>query len=144
MTNEERAMRRSGISVAIIGLIFAIVSIPQLHFLMWPFLQLAYWPLAEVPHELMVPTGVMVAITGGLTVGMGMMLWAIATYIMPVAAEAGRKVVRTSAWSWFAVDSTFSILTGAPFNAVLNIAFLALMLLCLNRKGAAFEQSAST
>lgn len=56
------------------------------------------------------------------------MMWTVGTEVMPIAPDAGRKVILFSALIWFVTDSTFSIVAGSPFNAALNLIFLALML----------------
>ncbi|MEL6640303.1 MAG: hypothetical protein AAFP98_03150, partial [Pseudomonadota bacterium] len=92
------------------------------------FLQLAYWPMQTVPAALSVPAPLLIAITGGLTAGLGGMMWALGTHVVPLSAEVAAKVTRTAAWTWFVTDSAASVLAGAPFNAVLNLTFLVLML----------------
>ena len=136
MTQQQTAMRRSGWALIVIGVLFALTALPLLHPAARIFLQIAYWPMQQVPFGLIVPIPLLVAITGGLTVGLGGMLWALGTYVAPLSPDAARKVTWVAAWSWFCTDSTASILVGAPFNAVLNLTFLALMLLsCRPRAG---------
>ena len=128
MTQQQTAMRRSGIALAAIGAFFAIAALPAFHPIIQIFLQIAYWPLHTVPSDLLVPVPLLVAITGGLTAGLGGMLWSLGTYVAPVSPIAATKVTQIAAWSWFCTDSTASVLVGAPFNVVLNLSFLALML----------------
>jgi len=129
MTQQQTAMRRSGIALAVIGAFFAIAALPAFHPIIQIFLQIAYWPLHTVPSDLLVPIPLLVAITGGLTAGLGGMLWSLGTNVAPVSPIAATKVTQITAWSWFCTDSTASVLVGAPFNVVLNLSFLALMLL---------------
>ena len=124
----EKAMRRNGVVVMSTGVIFALAVLPALHGALWFFLQLAYWPMVEVPLDLAAPVGLTVAISGGLTAGLGGALWALGRHVAPVAPEAARRCAIVMGWTWFAVDSTASVLAGAPFNAVLNLLFLALIL----------------
>ena len=128
MSDLEKAMRRNGVITAGFGVVFALAVLPPFHDVLRLFLQLAYWPMAEVPAELQVPVGVTVAISGGLTAGLGMVLWALGRHVAPIAPEAARRCTIIMGWSWFAVDSTASVLAGAPFNAVLNLIFLALIM----------------
>lgn len=128
MTHQQIALRRSGIGLIVVGVFFALAALPPLHAVARIFLQVAYWPMQSVPAELNVPTPLLIAITGGLTAGLGGMMWALGTYVAPVSAEAAAKVTRMAAWTWFVTDSTASVLVGAPFNVVLNLSFLGLML----------------
>jgi hypothetical protein len=134
MTKEQKTMRINGIIVAALGFVLAAAAWAPLYPLAKLFLNLAHWPFSGAP-PILDPTGrLMLAIGGGLTAGIGAMMWAVGTEVMPVAPEAGRKVVLYSALVWFVTDSTFSIVAGSPFNAALNLVFLALMLWPLNFK----------
>lgn len=122
-------MRRAGWVLIATGILFAFAALPMFHPLARYFLQIAYWPVHDVSHELTLPAPLLVAISGGLTAGLGGMVWALGTHVAGTAPDAATKVTQTAAWCWFCTDSIASILVGAPFNAVLNLSFLALMLL---------------
>jgi len=128
MTQQQSAMRRAGCVLIATGVFFAIAALPLFHPLVKYFLQIAYWPIYALPPELVLPAPLLVAITGGLTAGLGGMLWALGTHVAGTAPEAAAKVTQMAAWVWFCTDSTASVLVGAPFNAVLNLSFLLLML----------------
>ena len=66
----------------------------------------------------------MSAISGGLLIGWGLMLWMLATRLYPKDSELAKQLIVTSVLAWFVVDSTGSILSGAPLNALLNVSFL--------------------
>lgn len=129
MTQQQYAMRISGLSLIAIGILFAVSVLPILHPVVRVFLQIAYWPMHSVPAELAIPVPLLVAISGGLTAGLGGMLWALGTHVAEKFPEAAAKVTQIAAWSWFCTDSTASIMAQAPFNVVLNLAFLAVMLI---------------
>lgn len=129
MTKQQSAMRRSGIAMIVIGVLFAVAALPALHPVVKIFLQLAYWPMHSIPPDLLVPVPLLVAITGGLTAGLGGMLWSLGAYVAPVSPMVAARVTQIAAWSWFCTDSMASVLVGAPFNVVLNLSFLLLMLL---------------
>lgn len=134
MTKEQKAMRINGIIIAAVGFSLAATAWPPLYPLVKLFLNLAHWPFSGAP-EILDPTGrLMLAIGGGLTAGIGAMMWTVGTEVMPIAPDAGRKVILYSALTWFVIDSTFSIIAGSPFNAALNLIFLALMLGALDFK----------
>lgn len=128
MTQQQSAMRRAGWVLIATGVFFAFAALPIFHPLVKLFLQIAYWPIHSLPLDLIVPAPLLVAITGGLTAGLGGMLWALGTHVAGTAPDAAAKVTQMSAWVWFSTDSTASVLVGAPFNAVLNLSFLVLML----------------
>ncbi|SLN36513.1 hypothetical protein [Ruegeria meonggei] len=129
MTQQQSAMRFAGGVLAATGILFALAALPALHPAAHVFLQVAYWPLHDVPPELAVPTPLLLGISGGLTVGLGAMQWALGTYVASISADSAAKVARCTAWTWFVTDSTASVLVGAPMNVVLNLSFLALILL---------------
>jgi len=128
MTQQQSTMRTSSIILICIGVFFAIAALPVLHPVVGSFLKIAYWPLNTSPLDTAAPVPLLVAITGGLTAGLGGMLWSLGTYVSPVSPEAVTNVTKITAWFWFCTDSSASILVGAPFNAVLNLSFLLLML----------------
>ncbi|MEM9128739.1 MAG: hypothetical protein AAGA97_03335 [Pseudomonadota bacterium] len=129
MTQQQSAMRISGGVLVATGVLFALAALPVLHPIAHIFLQIAYWPIHAVPTELTVPVPLLLVITGGLTVGLGGMQWALGTYVAPLSAEAAARTAQITAWSWFCIDSAGSILVGAPFNVVLNLSFLLLILI---------------
>lgn len=128
MTRQHSAMRLSGIVLIVTGVLFALTAIPPLHGLAHIFLTVAYWPLHTVPSDVSVPTTLLLAISGGLTAGLGGMQWALGTYVAPLSAAVAVKVAKIATWTWFCTDSAGSILVGAPFNVVLNLSFLLMIL----------------
>ncbi|WP_171130643.1 MULTISPECIES: hypothetical protein [unclassified Ruegeria] len=142
MTQQQSAMRISGGVLVATGVLFALAALPFLHPVAHIFLQIAYWPIHAVPAELTVPLPLLLVITGGLTVGLGGMHWALGTYVAPVSAVAATKTAQITAWSWFCADSLGSILVAAPFNVVLNLSFLVLILVSC-RPGTASKHTTS-
>ncbi|MEM9342497.1 MAG: hypothetical protein AAGA87_05585 [Pseudomonadota bacterium] len=136
---QQQYMRRTGIGIGAVGVFFAVSALPLLHPAAHLFLTLAYWPMQSVPPDLVVPLPVLLAISGGLTAGIGAALWALGTHVSPISPAAAMKVAWLMGWSWFIVDSAGSIAVGAPFNAVLNLAFLAPILLCSRVPSSAAE-----
>jgi len=134
MTKEQKRMRVNGAVIVVTGIAFATMILSPLYPAAQLFLNLAHWPFFEAPAVLDPTQRLMLAISGGLTVGIGVMMWVVGTEVMPKAPAEGRHVVLYSAISWFAVDSTFSIIAGSPTNAALNLIFLALMLCALDFK----------
>ena len=68
------------------------------------------------------------AILGGILVGFGALIWLVADRVFRHDQAAGRTILLVSIGSWFVCDSAGSVLAGAWFNAVINIAILAVFL----------------
>lgn len=137
MTREQKVLRLNAEIIIGFGVLFALAAIPAVYGWIAIFFDLAHFPFNRAP-EALDPTGrLMIAISGGLTVGLGVMVWTVATEVIPVAAPQGRKVVLYSAVGWFITDSTFSVVAGSPLNVILNLSFLLMMVMPLQRKGPA-------
>jgi len=134
MTKEQKRLRVNGVIVAIFGLVFALTVLTPLYPATKLFLNIAHWPFNEAPAALDPSARLLLAISGGLTAGIGAMMWTVGTDVMPVAPEAGRRVVLYTAVVWFTTDSTFSVVAGSPVNVALNVTFLILMLGSLDLK----------
>lgn len=77
MTKEQKTMRINGIIVAALGFALAAAAWTPLYPLAKLFLNLAHWPLSGAP-VILEPTGrLMLAIGGGLTAGIGAMIWTV-------------------------------------------------------------------
>lgn len=66
------------------------------------------------------------ALTGGFLFGWGVMVWCLSTWVYDTAPEQVRKTVLVGLLSWFFLDSTGSIASGNPSNAIFNIIVLLL------------------
>jgi len=66
------------------------------------------------------------ALTGGFLFGWGVMVWCLSTWVYDTAPEQVRKTVVVGLLSWFFLDSTGSIASGNPSNAIFNIVVLLL------------------
>ncbi len=66
------------------------------------------------------------ALTGGFLFGWGVMVWCLSTWVYDKAPEHVRKTVLVGLLSWFFLDSTGSIASGNPSNAIFNIVVLLL------------------
>lgn len=137
MTREQKVLRINAEILMGLGLIFAAGAIPAVYAWLSIFFTAAHFPFYPAPDTLD-PTGrLMMAISGGLTVGLGAMVWTVATEVLPVAPKEGRRVILFATGAWFVTDSTFSIVAGSPMNAFLNLSFVALMLWPSIKKGTA-------
>ncbi|MEE9330415.1 MAG: hypothetical protein V3V30_09785 [Parvularculaceae bacterium] len=97
-------------------------------------LDLVFWPIdgseTTEAHEFRL----VAAILGGVMVGWAVLFWQIVTRLYPRDPRLARQMITWSILSWFVLDSTGSIIAGAPLNAVFNIGFLALFLLPLRQR----------
>lgn len=111
------------------GVLGAISAQPSLNFLSRPFIQMALWPFNQPSDMLSTETRLIWAILGGISIGWGVMVLQLTTKLLHKETEAIRSIMLTSTIAWFITDGAASILSGAGFNAVLNIGFLALFLI---------------
>jgi hypothetical protein len=122
------SIKRNALLVGASGIILAISALPGLSALATLFIDIAFWPIDGKQSVSIPETRLLIAIAGGLTVGLCAFTWMVADRVLvrdPVNAKA---IITTGVGSWFMVDSLGSIAAGAPFNAVINAAFLALLL----------------
>lgn len=68
------------------------------------------------------------AILGGVLIGFGVMIWLVAERVYRGDETLGRTLILIPLLSWCVTDGLGSILAGAWFNAVLNLAILAAFL----------------
>lgn len=81
------------------------------------FLPLDGYPQAEDPVFRL-----LASIAGGLMVGWGVMIWRLSRDASLASA------IRWGGIAWYVVDSTGSVLSGVPINALYNLGFLALFI----------------
>lgn len=136
MTNPssiQTALKLASIVVVGVGLVLALAAHPATAGVTALLADGIFWPLDGHPTLDAPAARLLAAISGGVMVGWGAMLWLVATRILPSDPALAATLVRTSFLAWFAIDSTASILAGAPLNVVLNIVFLAAFLVPLGR-----------
>jgi hypothetical protein len=110
------------------GLAIAIAALPVTAEPMRLFTDLVFWPFDGAQSLAAPETRIYCAVCGGVMVGWGVMMWRISTSLYPKEPELARSLILASTFSWFVVDSAASIAAGAPFNAVLNIPFLLIII----------------
>jgi hypothetical protein len=103
------------------GLMAAAAAVPALSGPMLLFTDLVIWPMDGAQSLASPEARLLCAIGGGLTVGIGVALWMVATRLYPRDPALAHSIMMGSVGSWFAVDSTCSVLAGAPVNALLNV-----------------------
>jgi hypothetical protein len=115
MTAEQKALR-----LAVAVLLIGPGALTALDFV--------FWPVDGLQDASAEATRLLFAILGGITAGWGVMMWCLAGEPLARDPDLVRPILRTSLLAWFVLDSTGSVLAGAPFNAVLNVLILAAFL----------------
>jgi hypothetical protein len=90
-----------------------------------------FWPIdgAQTGRD---PTArLMFAIGGGVFAAWGVCLWFLASDGLARVPDLARRIILTGTWSWFVIDSTGSVLAGAPWNILGNLLLLAMYTLPL-------------
>ena len=87
-------------------------------------LDLLSWPLDGVTTFAHPDTRFLSAISGGLLVGWGTMIWCLSQWVYDAAPEAVRKTVVVSILCWFTLDSAGSITSGNGSNTIFNVVIL--------------------
>jgi hypothetical protein len=122
------------------GLVFALAAYPPLAGFVTLFTDVLFWPMDGTQSMAAPETRIMLAIGGGITLGWGVLVWQIASHLMPKQPVLAKSILLRSLLSWFVVDCLCSWLAGAPLNIAVNSVFLAsfvLPLLRMNPEGGA-------
>ncbi len=118
----------SAITIAF-GLLFAAAAVPALQAPTAYLLDLIYFPVDGTPKLTGPAPRLLSAIAGGLMAGWGVMLWVVATELLPANPRLGRRLFLFGIGAWFLIDSLMSVAAGAVVNAFFNLGFL--LLFCL-------------
>lgn len=120
-------------TIIIFGVLFFLSTMPPLSAPMAFLFDLVIWPL-DGADDLAAPASrLLLAISGGVLLGWGIMLWLIVTRLYPNDPRLARTLILTSVCCWFVVDSLGSVIAGAPLNVLFNIVFLELFVIPLWR-----------
>ena len=111
------------------GLLIGAAAIPALQGPVNLMVDLIYFPVDAGQSVDTVSARLFSAITGGLMVGLGVMLWVVATELCPREPALGRRLILLGIGSWYVVDSSMSIAAGAPLNVLFNTGFLLVFVL---------------
>jgi hypothetical protein len=132
MTPEQKGLRLAAfITLIAFGPISALSAYAPISGPMGAVLDAVFWPIDGAQGTAAGETRLLLAILGGITLGWGLTIWQLAG--APLARDPGliRPIIRTSVIAWFCLDSTGSILAGAPLNVLPNTVFAALLLIPL-------------
>ena len=89
-------------------------------------LDLLSWPIDGATTFAAADTHFLSALTGGFLCGWGVMTWLLAGRVYDAAPEAVRRAVVGGLLTWFVFDSSGSIASGNPSNALFNVFVLLL------------------
>ena len=131
MTHDTRVflLKLAGEGLALFGLLFFLALLPFFSGVMPVMLDMAIWPILDGGQGFeRTETRLLAAITGGLCVGMGVMIYLVAERVFRRDPALGRILVLWPTLAWFCVDSLGSVLAGGAANVIWNTIFLALVL----------------
>jgi hypothetical protein len=129
MTSEQKGLRfAAGVTMAT-GLALALAAVPALNLPVRLLTDLLVWPVDGAETLAASETRLGMAISGGVLVGWGLMIWQLAGEPLARMPEMVRAIIRTSMLTWFVVDSAGSVAAGAALNVVANLVFLVLFLI---------------
>ncbi len=115
----------SGLTI-FFGLLIAAASIPAAAAPVEMLADLIFFPVDRAQDVGAPETRLMGAIGGGVMTGWGIMIWMLVTELYPREPALTKRLIVTSVVAWFVVDSTGSVMSGAPLNALFNVSFLAI------------------
>jgi hypothetical protein len=137
MTNEQKGLRFAATVTMGFGVLTALAALPQLAAPTVMLTDILLWPMDGAETGALPEVRLLYAIAGGVLTGWGLMIWQLAGAFMDRAPDLTRQLIRQSVLLWFAVDSTGSVLAGAPWNVPANCIFLAMFLIPMVRGRAA-------
>lgn len=122
----------SGLVIAM-GLLTATGAQPALAGVLRFIADLLFWPLDGAQTLAQPESRLLAAVGGGVMTGWGILLWLVVTRLFAREPQLARTMILAAMIGWFVVDSTGSVLAGAPLNAMLNLGFLLLFVIPLWR-----------
>lgn len=117
-------LRAASALVVGFGVLIVLATYPATAGLTMFLIDFILWPIDGTQSGITSELRLVFAISGGVMVGWGIMLWLIATRLYPREPQLARSMILVSVGIWFVVDSAASIVAGAPLNALLNTSFL--------------------
>ncbi|MEP4038960.1 MULTISPECIES: excinuclease ABC subunit A [unclassified Pseudophaeobacter] len=124
-----RLLKLAALGSALFGLAMVLALISPLKLVFDTFLDLVHWPLDGQQALAGDSARVLAAITGGLMVGLGALIWRITEDVFAKDPKTGGRIILIGVIAWYLPDSFGSYMVGAGFNVVLNTGFLAMFVL---------------
>ncbi len=120
----------SGIVIGF-GILVWVSIHPALSGLLAFLIDFALWPIDGQQTLSALELRFILAVSGGIVIGWGILLWMISTRLYPQDPQLARVMILTSMGTWFVIDGIGSVMVGAPLNVLLNIPFLLIFLIPL-------------
>lgn len=111
------------------GIMIALVPYPSLAAPGMLFTDIVIWPIDGMQQFSSPEARLFAAVLGGVMVGWGLMQWLVITRLVAKDPGLARELILVSTIAWFVVDSTGSVLVGAPLNVLPNAGFLVMFVL---------------
>jgi hypothetical protein len=121
---KQKWLETAALIIIVFGLATAAGAHPSLAEPLRLFIDFVIWPVDGAQNLATAETRLLAAICGGIVSGLGVMVWLAASRIYPRNPGVARVLILGGITTWFVIDSTGSVLAGAPLNAILNVAFL--------------------
>ncbi len=121
--------------VIVFGLVTALGAWPPTAGILNFFADLLFWPLDGGQALADPQTRLLAAIGGGVMAGWGVTIYLLADRLYLREPALVRSIILAGVFVWFAIDSVGSVVSGAPLNALGNVAFLVMFLVPLMSGG---------
>jgi hypothetical protein len=128
VVSRQKWLKNAAILVILFGPVVSLAAHPATAGLNGMFVDLAFWPFNGLPTIDDPATRLLSAISGGLTMGWGVMIYLLATKLYPREPQLAGSIILTSVVIWFVTDSIGSAFAGAPANVLINLVFLVIFL----------------
>lgn len=122
-------------ALIVFGLATAIAAWPPAAGMLGFFADLLFWPVDGAQGVDTQAAQLLAAIGGGVMAGWGATIYLLADRLYLREPALVRGIVLTGLFVWFAIDSTGSVISGAPLNVLGNLALLAVFLVPLTADG---------
>jgi hypothetical protein len=124
-----KALRWGALIVLVTGLLPSLAIWPATEEPWRFFFDILTWPLDSQPASFATSERQLSAVLGGVLCGWAYMMYRLAD--PKIFNQQIRRLMLSSVWIWFLLDSLGSIISDIPLNAVSNLFFLAILVLPL-------------
>ncbi|MDH4441032.1 MAG: hypothetical protein QE284_11665 [Rhizobium sp.] len=113
-------LKLTSLFLIVFGLIVALGAHPLTATPVTWLADLIVWPFDGTQSLVAPETRLLAAISGGVMVGFGTMMWLVVSRLLATDPALTRLLLVEATLAWFLVDSTGSLVAGAPVNVALN------------------------